>query len=127
MGDPEYGFLNCDGSPTKTFLTELSQSDPQYRYFELSFGKRPVEELYDIRTDPDCVKNLANDADLQETKSQLREQMTSELTVQGDPRILGKGDIFDFYPNCRVDRQQKLYRQPDYNPVKTFDEKYGNN
>ena len=89
VGDPEYGFLNCDGSPTKTFLTELSQSDPQYRYFEMSFGKRPAEELYDIRTDPDCVKNLANDADLRgnkETTPRTDDVRTSGAERSTNPR-----------------------------------------
>lgn len=125
VGNPEYGFLNCDASPTKTFLTELSQSDPQYHFYEKSFGKRPTEELYDIRIDPDCVKNLANDDSFSDTKQQLWQQMKSELTVQGDPRILGEGDIFDFYPYCRIERQQTLYRQSDYDPIKTFQQKFG--
>ncbi len=30
-------------------------------YWQLSFGKRPSEELYDLQRDPDCVHNLAND------------------------------------------------------------------
>ena len=47
-GDPEYGLLNCDGSPTKSYLTQISQNDPEFRYYELAFGKRPAEELYDM-------------------------------------------------------------------------------
>ncbi len=53
------------------------------------------------------------------------EELQAELTAQGDPRILGAGEIFDFYPNCRVDRQQSLYKRPDYDPVKLFEERYG--
>ncbi len=125
VGNPEYGFLNCDASPTKSFLTELSQSDPQFRYFELSFGKRPLEELYDMRNDQDCVNNLAAKPEFADLKDALFEQMKAELTAQGDPRILGNGEIFDYYPNCQIERQQKLYRQPKFDPVKTFNEKFG--
>jgi N-sulfoglucosamine sulfohydrolase len=125
VGNPEYDFLNCDASPTKRFLTELSQNDSQYRFFEMSFGKRPQEELYDINADPDCVNNLANNPDHSGTKAALWKQLTAELTTQGDPRILGKGEIFDFYPYCKVDRQQKLYKRPDFDPVKTFEEMFG--
>ncbi|WP_372894386.1 sulfatase [Stieleria sp.] len=125
VGDPQYGFMNCDASPTKSFLLGLSQNDPQYHYFELSFGKRPVEELYDMTSDPGCVNNLAPLAAYAEIKRDLSEQMERELTAQGDPRILGKGEIFDFYPNCRIDRQQKLYEKPDWNPVQVFEEKFG--
>lgn len=125
VGNPEYDFMNCDGSPTKRFLTELSQSDPQYRFYEMSFGKRPQEELYDIKADPDCVNNLAGDASHAAAKQRLWTQLETELKAQGDPRVLGKGEIFDFYPYCRVDRQQKLYKKPDFDPVKTFEEKFG--
>lgn len=125
VGNPEYGFMNCDASPTKSFLQGLSKSDPQYYFFELSFGKRPAEELYDMKNDPGCVNNLAPLAAYSEIKQQLWEQLKTELIDQGDPRILGQGEIFDFYPNCRVDRQQKLYGRPDWDPVKLFEEKYG--
>ncbi|MCA9137507.1 MAG: sulfatase [Planctomycetales bacterium] len=124
VGDPQFDFLNCDSSPTKTFLQSLSQSDPQYFFYELSFGKRPAEELYDMRSDPGCVNNLAALAAYSEIKQNLWNQMKAELTAQGDPRILGQGDIFDYYPNCRIDRQQKLYEKPDWDPVKIFQQRY---
>ena len=91
----------------------------------MSFGKRPAEELYDMVSDPDCVNNLANDPQLHQVKHELERQLMSELTNQGDPRVLGKGAIFDFYPNCRVDRQQKLYERPEYDPIGIFNEKFG--
>jgi N-sulfoglucosamine sulfohydrolase len=125
VGDPQYGLMNCDDSPTKSYLTGLSLGDPDYRYYEMSFGKRPAEELFDIENDPDCVNNLANTPEYAATKLQLWEQLQAELTQQGDPRILGNGDIFDFYPNCQIERQQELYQQPDYDPVKLFEEKFG--
>jgi N-sulfoglucosamine sulfohydrolase len=124
-GDPAYGLLNCDGSPTKSYLTRLKPGDPDYRYYELAFGKRAGEELYNMRNDPDCVKNLASSPESESRTKALREQMERELRKQEDPRILGQGDIFDAYPNWRVDRQQKLYKQPDFDPVKAFAERYG--
>jgi arylsulfatase A-like enzyme len=125
VGDPDYGLLNCDGSPTKSYLTDLSMDDDEFRYYKMSFGKRPAEELYDIAKDPDCVHNLANDAKFSDTKAKLWQQLRGELADQGDPRIIDGGDIFDAYPNCRVDRQQKLYGQPNFDPVKAFNEKFG--
>lgn len=124
-GNPEYGFMNCDGSPTKKFLTDLKIGDADYRFFEMSFGKRPEEELYDMINDPDCVQNLADKPEFSNIKTRLWHQLKTELTSQQDPRMLGNGDIFDFYPNCRIERQQKLYQKPDYDPVVAFNEKYG--
>lgn len=124
-GNPEYGLLNCDSSPTKSYLTGLAADDPDYRFYELAFGKRPMEELFDITRDPGGVHNLAADPAYAKTKRTLWRQLQKELTEQGDPRILGRGDIFDFYPNCRIERQQKLYGKPDYDPVAMFEKKFG--
>lgn len=124
-GDPEFGLLNCDGSPTKSFLTQLKPTDNDYHFYELSFGKRTEEELYDVANDPDCVNNLADEPVFNEVKSRLWSQLKTELTSQQDPRMLGQGDIFDFYPNCRIERQQKLYGKPDYEPVEIFEDKFG--
>ena len=32
-GDPEYNYMNCDGSPTKTYLTELAENENDYMYY----------------------------------------------------------------------------------------------
>jgi N-sulfoglucosamine sulfohydrolase len=90
--NPETGYRNCDDGPTKSFI--LSRFDEYYRF---CFGKRPEEELYRVIEDPDCVKNLAADPQLQSTKQQLRGEMEALLRKDGDPRVLGKGAIFDTY------------------------------
>jgi len=96
-GNPETGYLNCDGSPTKTYILDTRRKKGVMEYWQLNFGKRVAEELYDIKSDPFCMKNLADDESLAERKSKMMEEMTLKLTEQGDPRILGNGDIFDNY------------------------------
>lgn len=125
VGDPEYGLRNCDGSPTKTFLTELPADSPEYRYYELSFGKRPAEELYDITTDPDCVENLADDPKHRQTVERLWKQLEGALKEQGDPRVLGEGEIFDFYPYSKQEKEKQLYGDPNYDPVSRFQDRFG--
>ena len=92
VGNPETGYRNADDCPTKTLL--LSRFDEYYR---LCFGKRPDEELYRITDDPECIKNLAADPALQETKKQLRAEMEGLLRKDQDPRVLGNGAVFDTY------------------------------
>lgn len=98
VGNPEYDFRNVDGSPTKTFLMNIDPYDKDYRFFEMSFAKRPEEELYNIQKDPHCMVNLATLPAYRNTCKELRAQMEKELIAQGDPRMLGKGDVFDKYP-----------------------------
>ncbi len=97
VGNPEYNYRNCDASPTKSYLTDLKPEDKEYRYFEMSFGMRKEEELYNIQDDPDCMNNLALLPEYIDIKAGLRKQMEAELTQQGDPRTLGQGDVFDTY------------------------------
>jgi arylsulfatase A-like enzyme len=97
VGNPEYGFLNCDASPTKSYLTALKPGDKEYFFFEMSFDKRPEHELYNIQKDPHCIDNLASLPKYAEQIKKLRTQMETELIAQGDPRTLGNGDVFDNY------------------------------
>ena len=50
-----------DAGPTKAWLVTI-RNDPRWKpYFERAYGKRPREELYDLKSDPDQVKNVAAD------------------------------------------------------------------
>ena len=97
-GNPETGYLNCDGSPTKTEILNLKRSGASVNYWELSFGMRPSEELYHLETDPACLQNLAGRADMAARQSAMAAAMESALRAEGDPRMSGEGDIFDAYP-----------------------------
>ncbi len=54
--------------------------------------------MYDIENDPQCLKNLAFDECYSSLKETLKEKMIGDLKRQGDPRVLGNGDVFDQYP-----------------------------
>jgi arylsulfatase A-like enzyme len=89
-GNPETDFGNCDPGPTKEVIKLLGG-----HFYELCFGKRPADELYDLRRDPECVNNLASDLAYQEQLENLRYRMMSLLKDEEDPRALGKGDDFE--------------------------------
>jgi arylsulfatase A-like enzyme len=97
-GNPETGYLNCDGSPTKTYILDTRRKKGIIGYWQLNFGKRVAEELYNITDDPYCINNLAGEDDFSELKARLAEEMLQRLTEQNDPRVLGNGDVFDNYP-----------------------------
>lgn len=95
-GNPETGFTNCDSSPTKTLILDMHEKGDDF-YFDLSFGKRPAEELYNIVDDPACMKNLAKEKEYQDIKKSLWQDLKQKLKETDDPRIYGNGDIFDNY------------------------------
>ncbi|MCX6309889.1 MAG: sulfatase [Bacteroidia bacterium] len=124
-GDPEYGYNNCDDSPTKTYLTELKETDSDYKYYLMAFGKRPADELYDITKDKDCVTNLAANPMYASVVKALKEKMEKALVLQNDPRMFGKGDIFDYYPEAREAKLKSMYKEKYYDMFDKFYEKFG--
>ena len=96
-GNPKTGYLNCDGSPTKSVCLNTRTQPGMYAFWDLSFGKRPGEELYNITDDPECVNNLAESTDHSSIKAALEQEMITRLTAQQDPRMAGNGALFDEY------------------------------
>lgn len=93
-GNPETGYLDTDGSPTKTEVLKTRNSPTHKKFWDACFGMRPADEYYDLRSDPDCMTNLANSVSC----TALRNQLFNELQKQGDPRMKGEGHVFDAYP-----------------------------
>jgi len=109
-GNPETGYMNCDGSPTKSYILNERRRKGESWFWELNFGRRPMEELYYIKTDPHCMFNLADNPEHQKTKQELLELLTKELKAQEDPRILGNGEIFMTYPYAQ-DATRNFYNR----------------
>jgi arylsulfatase A-like enzyme len=97
-GNPETGYLNCDAGATKTFILKAHRKNPADPYWALCFGRRPAEELYDLKRDPECLKNLANLPPYAAIKHQFEEQLVIELKAQKDPRMFGNGEVFEQFP-----------------------------
>jgi len=96
-GNPETGYLNCDGSPTKSMLLDMKRRNEKAFYWSLNFGKRRPVELYDISKDPNCLINLALKEEHKTTLDAMAGLMEEKLREQDDPRINGQGEVFDQY------------------------------
>lgn len=98
LGNPETGYLNADGGPSKTYVLNLRRNGIDRSYWAKCFGKHPEEELYNLNVDRECLINLANKPGYQKLKGELKTILTDELLKQDDPRAKGNGDVFDNYP-----------------------------
>lgn len=107
-GNPETGYTNTDGSPTKTEILELKRSGKNTKYWDLNFGKHTKEELYQVSVDEDCMHNLADKINYQKVKKSLKKILISQLKKQKDPRMFGNGAIFDNYV---PDRNANFYEK----------------
>jgi len=87
-----------DAGPTKAWLVGV-RNDPGWKaHFTAVYGKRPREELYDLKADPDQMKNVAGDAAYAKTRAELEERLMKELKATGDPRLVDDGKFFETPP-----------------------------
>lgn len=96
-GNPETGYLNCDGSPTKTQILNERRRVGESRFWDLNFGKRPQEEFYNTSEDPYCLNNLASNSELTREMEAIRMQLFEALKKEGDPRMLGELELLESY------------------------------
>lgn len=90
---------DCDNGPTKTFMVENKEKDEHhFLLWNLAFGMRPAEELYDCNTDPEQLHNVADDPEYDSIKRELSTLLMKHLGLLGDPRAHGGGDEFDEVP-----------------------------
>ncbi|HEV2294681.1 MAG TPA: sulfatase [Tepidisphaeraceae bacterium] len=104
---------DTDDSPTKAFIL-AHRDEPEYqRYYELCFGRRSAEELYDVQADADQVNNLAARPEHHETVQQLHDRLTAYLRRTGDPRFTNEPVQFDEHPyrDDRIHRRIKEWRE----------------
>ncbi len=89
---------DTDNGPTKTYIVENKDKDDTHRkMYDLSFAKRPADELFDLSKDPEQLNNVADDPAYAQVLKKLKQQLMDELRATGDPRIVGGVD-FDKFP-----------------------------
>jgi len=91
-------YCDIDDGPTKTYLIE-NMDDPEVApYFMLAMGKRPAEELFNLKEDPYSIKNLAYNSNYAEELEEMRIKLDEFLRKTDDPRVVGPNpDIFENY------------------------------
>ncbi|MDF1575581.1 MAG: sulfatase [Bacteroidales bacterium] len=90
---------DCDNGPTKSYMVEYREKDQQHQeLYDLAFGKRPSEELYDCRKDPEQLVNVADNPAYLEIREKLSGLLLEQLKATGDPRATGGGEEFDQVP-----------------------------
>ena len=86
-----------DASPTKAWLVG-QRNNPQWKpLFDLAYGKRPRDELYDLKKDPHQVHNVAADP-AYASAAGLEQRLMDELQRTGDPRLVDDGRYFETPP-----------------------------
>ena len=80
-------------------MIRLKEDNPKgLKMYEDAFGLRPEFELYDMKSDPWALVNLAGEPEYREVLDSLFKSLTDQLRKNGDPRMVGQGDIWESYP-----------------------------
>jgi arylsulfatase A-like enzyme len=105
-GDPEspaeseiertYG--DIDAGPTKTYMMRHRATPEIASLWSLAFERRPAEELYSLKDDPEQMMNLAEDKRWESTLEAMRASLREWMVSVKDPRADDRGALFDGYP-----------------------------
>ena len=91
-------FPDDDAGPAKAWLV-THRDDPEWKWlFELSYSRRPREELYDLKTDPHQMTNVATAEAYAAVRRELEQKLMAELTRTNDPRLIDEGRFFESPP-----------------------------
>ncbi len=87
---------DVDVGPTANFMTEPANQKSYARQYQLAYDRRPAEELYDLKSDPFQMQNVAANPAHAPAKKQLWTRLQSYLRQTGDPRIEGRDPWKDY-------------------------------
>lgn len=91
-------YPDLDASPTKAWMIHHRGEEQVQRAFDLGFGRRPQEELYDLRVDPHYLDNVAGQPAYAEVQADLKTRLFDLLTEQDDPRVVETPCRFEDLP-----------------------------
>jgi len=94
----QHALADIDAGPTKAWLVHHREQSGVANFYRLAAGKRPERELYDLRSDPQQLKNVAAEPRYSKDVARLDQQLMAELKKTGDPRAHGRGYVFETYP-----------------------------
>ena len=96
--DTRTAYADLDAGPTKAWMIYNRNDEEVKPLFDLGFGKRPYEELYDLRFDPCYMNNVADIAEYDDIKKELKSKLMEVLEQQSDPRVTEHPCRFEHAP-----------------------------
>ncbi len=91
-------YADLDASPTKAWMIHHREDLDVEPLYQLAFGKRPREELYDLNEDPHYLRNVAADPAYANVRGQLAARLLAILEEQNDPRLMEQPCRYELEP-----------------------------
>ena len=95
---PQGTYSDIDAGPAKSWMIENADSSKVSGLWTLAFDRRPSEELYDLRKDPDQLMNVADKPAYTDQKAELKAALQAWRQATSDPQLRGDVRVFDRYP-----------------------------
>jgi arylsulfatase A-like enzyme len=107
-----------DAGPTKAWFVGARKSPEWSALFEKFYGRRPMFELYDLKTDPHEMTNVADAPAYAAVRKEMTERLFTILRETGDPRMTEDGKYFETPPLAGPLPKQEQKRLPGGQAVK---------
>jgi arylsulfatase A-like enzyme len=101
-----------DAGPTKAWFVGARKSPEWSALFEKFYGRRPMFELYDLKTDPHEMTNVADAPAYAAVRKEMTERLFTILRETGDPRMTEDGKYFETPPLAGPLPKQEQKRLP---------------
>ncbi|SHE80452.1 uncharacterized sulfatase [Dysgonomonas macrotermitis] len=105
------GYFDIDAAPSKDYLVSHRNDPSVTPFFNASVAKRPEYELYNLKNDPACMKNIASDTKFNNIISEMKQMLQTKLEETNDSRIGSNPEIWESYPRT----EGKMRKFPDKN------------
>jgi N-sulfoglucosamine sulfohydrolase len=105
-------YYNNNEGITMQAMERAAESDLEIRNRVNLFRRRPLEEFYDLKKDPDCLINLISDPKYSKEIQQKRDELVKWMKKYDDPllcvyenrhnkeKITDK--LYEFYPDLKT-------------------------
>ncbi|MBT3279048.1 MAG: sulfatase [Phycisphaerales bacterium] len=116
-------FFGGGGSSARDLYIAQCTNPKIQPYIRLAWAKRPAEELYDIKADPDCIHNLAGKPDHKKAQKKLKTMLHETLVAQGDIRMAGNDryDTLEYFKGAEWKRKRIHFLKEVENVHKTME------
>lgn len=95
-------YPDMDAGPTKAWMVHHRAEEHVQTLFELGFGKRPEQELFDLRKDPNYLCNVADDPAYAEILRELDGRLLTVMRENNDPRAVDADCRYEHLPYTSV-------------------------
>ena len=109
-GPNDMAYFDIDRSSSENEVLARRDEPGMRPFFELAVAKRLPRELYDLRKDPDQLRNVAYTPEYARIAEELDRKLMDNLKRTGDPRVGPNPEQWEGYP--RVDGVSRRFPPP---------------